>query len=159
VSDDGGAIVCDRFGSNPTIDNCTFSGNRAGDYGGAIYCDNSSSPTLNNCILWGNSASSGDEVYVSLSSCTLNHCCVDNAGYGGKTRNITENNCIFADPQFVDPAHGDYHLKPTSPCIDAGSNSLVPSDVNKDLDGNPRIVDGNNNGVTTVDIGAYEYQP
>ncbi|RKY13364.1 MAG: hypothetical protein DRP82_05480, partial [Planctomycetota bacterium] len=66
---------------------------------------------------------------------------------------IVESNCIHSDPQFVDAANGDYHLKDTSPCIDAGDNSLVPSGVDKDLDGNPRIVNG------TVDIGAYEYQP
>jgi len=58
----------------------------------------------------------------------------------------------------VDLANGDYHLKDTSPCIDAGDNSLVPSGVTTDLDGNPRIVDGNNDGKPVVDIGAYEKQ-
>jgi hypothetical protein len=41
-------------------------------------------------------------------------------------------------------------LQATSPCINAGKNSLVSWAT--DLDGNPRIVGG------TVDIGAYEYQ-
>jgi len=158
---DGGAIYC-TSSSNPTITNCTFSGNKANGsgglygYGGAIYCDLYSNPTLNNCILWGNSAGNdGNEIYIkdSYSSCTLNYCCVNNTGYGGQTGNITENHCIHSDPQFVDPANGDYHLKDTSPCIDAGDNTLVPSGVDKDLDGNPRIVNG------TVDIGAYEFQP
>ena len=125
ASDDGGAIAC--YSSSPTITNCTFSDNSADYSGGMIYCD-SSSPTMNNCILWGNSASSGgNEIYIydSGSSCTLNYCCVDNTGYGGQTGNIDDsNNCIFADPQFVDAANGDYHLKDTSPCIDAGDNSL-----------------------------------
>ena len=161
----GGAI---RFHSSrgSLITNCTFSGNVA-DWGGAICCNFTSRATLNNCILWGDSATnSGDEIYISdpSSSCTLNYCCVDNAGYGfgsgvPTTRIDDSNNCIFADPQFVDPANGDYHLKDTSPCIDAGDNSLVPSGVDKDLDGNERIVDGNNDGTPTVDIGAYEYQP
>jgi len=151
----GGAISGD--GSSPTLSNCTLNGNTANWYGGAVDC-HSSSPTLNNCILWGNSAGSGgDEIYIadSGSSCTLNYCCVDNNGYGFAAGGTIDdsNNCIFADPQFVDAAGGDYHLQDTSPCIDAGDNSYVPSGVTTDLDGNPRIVNG------TVDIGAYEYQP
>ncbi|RKY13558.1 MAG: hypothetical protein DRP63_09460 [Planctomycetota bacterium] len=156
----GGAITCSS--SSPTLTNCTFSGNGATNfYGGAISC-NFSSPTLNNCILWDDIAgSSGNEIYIKDpgSSCTLNYCCVDNTGYGGQTGNITENNCIHVDPQFVDVLTGDYHLKDTSPCIDAGDNSLVPSSVTTDLDGRKRIVDGDNDGSATVDIGAYEYQP
>jgi len=159
AGDYGGAIYCEWY-SRPTLNNCTFSGNSA-DYGGAITCDWYSSPALNNCILWGNSAfTGGNEIYIkdSGSSCALNYCCVDNTGYGGQTGNITENNCIHQDPQFVDAANGDYHLQDTSPCIDAGDNSLVPTGVTTDLDGNPRIVDGDNDGTPTVDIGAYEYQ-
>ncbi|RKY12915.1 MAG: hypothetical protein DRP63_10220, partial [Planctomycetota bacterium] len=180
ADDSGGAIFCDS--GSPTITNCAFSGNSAGNDGGGIYCDSSSltvtnstfsgnsagtffggaiecysnsSVTLNNCILWGDSASSGaGEVYAD-SGCTvtLNYCCVDSTGCGGSGTIDDSNNCIHDDPQFVDAANGDYHLKGTSPCIDAGDNSLVPSGVTTDLDGNPRIVS------STVDIGAYEYQP
>jgi len=166
AADDGGAIDC--VDSGPNIINCTFSGNSAKGNGGAIYCGSSSgpgsgsSPTLDNCVFWGNSAGNGaNEICIcdSGSSCTLNYCCVDNTGYGGQTGNITENNCIHQEPQFVDPANGDYHLKDTSPCIDAGDNSSVPSSVTTDLDGNQRIADGDNDGTATVDIGAYEYQP
>ncbi|RKY19561.1 MAG: hypothetical protein DRP63_00415 [Planctomycetota bacterium] len=157
----GGAICCDS--SSPTLTNCSF-GNNNGGYGGAIYCY-SGSPILNNCILWGDSAGSGDEIYAD-NGCraTLNYCCVDNTGYGFAsgvpTATIDDsNNCIYDNPQFVDAANGDYHLKDTSPCIDAGDNSLVPSGVTTDLDGRQRIVDGNNDGTATVDIGAFEYQP
>ena len=105
--------------------------------------------------MWGNS--SEIHIYDAYSYCTLNYCCVDNTGYDGHTGNITENNCIHQDPRFVGAA-GGYHLKSSSPCIDAGDNSLVPSGVDEDLDGNERVVDGDNDGVATVDIGAYEYQ-
>ena len=154
----GGAILCNR--STVCITGCTFSNNSA-DYGGAIACTSSTS-TLSNCILWGDSAgTSGNEICIAepRSACTLNYCCVDNTGYGGHSGKITENNCVYDDPRFVDPANGDYHLKDTSPCIDAGANGSVPSNLNKDIDGNPRIVDGDNNGSKVVDIGAYEYQP
>ena len=156
----GGAIFC-YDSSSPTLNNCTFSGNSA-HAGGAIYCNTDSSPTLNNCILWGDSATGwGDEIFIYDSSCTctLNYCCVDNTGYGGQAGNITENNCVHQDPQFVDAAGGDYHLKDTSPCVDAGDNGSVPTGTAQDLDGNQRIVDGDNDGTATVDIGAYEYQP
>ncbi|RKY15107.1 MAG: hypothetical protein DRP63_07410, partial [Planctomycetota bacterium] len=134
----GGAIDC-YSSSGGTVTNCTFSGNSA-KFGGALSC-NSCSPTLNNSILWGNSASAeGHEIYIydSLSRCTLKHCCVDNTGYGGSGKVDDSNNCIHQDPLFVNAANGDYHLKPTSPCIDAGNNTLVPTGVTTDLDGNPR---------------------
>src|SRR5207249_4124969 len=33
---------------------------------------------------------------------------------------------IIADPQFVDPAKGNFKLKPTSPAIDAGRSEVGP---------------------------------
>src|SRR5262249_45159892 len=45
----------------------------------------------------------------------LQNCVVK--GYVGSNPTV-----ITADPQFVDPAHGDFHLKATSPCIDAGTS-------------------------------------
>ena len=159
-----GAALNSESSSNMKITNCTFSNNSANLYGGAIFCYDSGSVTLNNCILWGNSAgSAGDGIYTwdSGSSCTLNYCCVDSTGNISRTgsSNILEYSCIYVNPQFLDPANGDYRLRSTSPCIDAGNNSLVAGNVDKDLDGNPRIVDGDNDGTATVDIGAYEYQP
>jgi len=158
----GGAFSCEGS-SAPSVINCTFSSNSVDAYGGAIYCDDSSNLTLNNCILWDNSATKDyDQIYIpdSGSSCTLNYCCVDNGAgaYGGSGTVDDSNHCIHSDPQFVNAANGDYHLKSTSACMDTGNNTYI-SGVDKDLDGKPRIVDGNNDGSSTVDIGAYEYQP
>ncbi|MDO8587697.1 MAG: right-handed parallel beta-helix repeat-containing protein [Armatimonadota bacterium] len=59
---------------------------------------------------------------------------------------------ISADPLFADPANGDYHLLPGSPCIDAGWNG-APGLPAVDMDGQGRICWG------TVDIGADELWP
>ncbi len=65
---------------------------------------------------------------------------------------------IDADPQFANPAVGDFRLTPGSPCIDTGS-TFVPPDLTMDRDGNPRIVDGDADGNARIDMGAYEFQP
>src|SRR5207253_5940235 len=62
---------------------------------------------------------------------------------------------ISSDPLFMSAADGDFHLRLGSLAIDAGDNS-VPNLPTTDFDGNPRIVDGNNDGAAIVDLGAYE---
>jgi len=111
---------------------CTLSGNSASNAGGGSYLG-----ALFNCIVYFNSASSGSNWYGS----TFAYSCTVPLPEG--EGNITD------DPQFVDASAGNFRLKSTSPCINAGSNARAPADT--DLDGNPRI-----NG-STVDMGAYEY--
>lgn len=55
------------------------------------------------------------------------------------------------NPEFVDPANGDYRLKANSPAINAGNNLLLPTSIVADLNNNVRIND------TTVDLGCYEF--
>jgi hypothetical protein len=73
------------------------------------------------------------------------------AGQSGQNGNIS------SDPQFVNAAAGDFHLQSTSPAIDAGTNS-APNLPQTDFAGNPRIFDGNNDCVSTTDLGVYELQ-
>ena len=50
------------------------------------------------------------------------------------------------------PPVPDYHLRPGSPCIDAGDPDYVVGPNETDLDGNPRVIGGR------IDMGAYEFQ-
>jgi len=56
---------------------------------------------------------------------------------------------IQADPLFVDPAGDDYHVRPGSPCVDAGTDAGVTSDI----DGDTRPMGAG------YDIGADEVWP
>src|SRR5205814_10117008 len=67
---------------------------------------------------------------------------------------LASNNIIGGDPGFM--GGGDYHLAHGSPAIDAGNNAAVPLELTMDADGKPRGVDGNGDGVATVDIGYVE---
>jgi len=76
---------------------------------------------------------------------------------------------LFRDPDDPDDILGtaddDYSLARGSPCIDAGSNALVPATLLFDILGRPRRRDDPrtpDRGVgpaPIVDMGAYEFQP
>jgi len=56
-----------------------------------------------------------------------------------------------------DPANWDFHLRPDSPCIDAGTNE-APSLPATDFEGDSRIIDGDDDGTATADMGVDERQ-
>ncbi len=60
------------------------------------------------------------------------------------------------EPAFVDPDGGDYRLVAGSACIDAGDLGFVPEAGETDLDGLPRVADGDGDGKAVTDLGAYE---
>lgn len=66
------------------------------------------------------------------------------------------NGNISDDPLFGDPSNGDYRLQFDSPSIDAGDNT-APNLPVLDLDGNPRVFDGDGDGQAVVDMGAFEF--
>jgi hypothetical protein len=130
------------------VRNCTILGNRG--VGIERYKSASGVPLISNCVLWYN-----DDDLVNQ---TAVYSCIqdDDPGEGN----------IHADPQFGDPAKGDFRLSPNSPCINAGNTAhalsvaaspvsggvMVSWSAGTDLDENPRI-SGN-----AVDVGAYEFQ-
>jgi len=68
------------------------------------------------------------------------------------------NGNISADPLFVNPVAGDYHLRLGSPSVDAGDNT-APNLPPTDFDGDLRILDGNGDGAAIVDQGVDEVVP
>ena len=69
-------------------------------------------------------------------------------------QNLTGN--ISAAPDFVNAEAGNYQLRLGSPSIDTGTNLLhaLPA---TDFNGDPRIKDGNGDGMAVIDMGAFEY--
>ncbi|MBN2524995.1 MAG: hypothetical protein JXR76_01290 [Deltaproteobacteria bacterium] len=68
--------------------------------------------------------------------------------------NIFTSNPLFVDEQTID----GLQLSAGSPCIDAGNNDSLDA-IQKDMAGNPRIMDGNGDSQNVVDMGAFEFMP
>ena len=165
----GGGGMYSSWGSADLV-NCTLSGNWAVHDGAGFFSFGLSSVAkLTNCILWDNENTAGttgeeDQLAAWSGQLAADYCCIQ--GLEHFSTNGTGN--IADDPQFVD-ADGsddipgteddDLRLLADSPCIDAGSNGAVPLGVTTDLEGNLRIVDGDDDGEPVVDMGAYEFQP
>ncbi len=150
----GGGLFC-ALGSHPVLTNCTIASN-SGRQGGGILCDDCTL-TLANCIMWGDAAG---EIHLASGSAVVTYSDIQ-GGWAGQGN-------INANPQFIDPTgpdgipgtvDDDLHLLAGSPCVDAGKNNLLPLAITTDLDGNPRIVDGDDDGLPIVDMGAYERPP
>ena len=153
--------------SDPTLINCTLSGNTAMSLAGGMFNDNSN-PCVDNCIIWGNALS---QIFNVASSPTVSYSDVQ-GGFPGVGN-------INADPRFLEATAGNFRLDRFSPCVDAADNGAVPADtfdldgdgnseepLPVDLDGNPRFFDDDGvadsgmsrTGPPLVDMGAFERQ-
>jgi hypothetical protein len=90
-------------------------------------------------------------MYLSPSVTTLVTFCNIAGGWPGEGN-------IDADPLFVDAPGYDLHLRPGSPCVDAGDSEIADLPA-RDFEGDPRVLDGRLDGAAATDIGADEYFP
>ena len=148
---EGGGIR--TSGSHLTLTNCTFSGNLA-KYGGGIN-KYSGSLTLTNCILWNDTP---EEIDHDRKNTVVTYSNIQ-GGWGGEGNINTDPLFRDGDGEDVIPGTEDDNLRlfPGSPCIDAGDLNYPYDPNEKDLDGRPRVLDGNGDGITVVDMGAYEF--
>ena len=132
-----------------------------------------SHPDVRNTILWNNKDKSGivtisASILNSSAKTTLSHSLVEASGGSGGSwiggSYVDGGGNIDKDPQFITPVDpsttpttiGNLRLQISSPAIDAGDNTYITG-VPTDLDGSPRIADGNLDGIQTVDMGAFEF--
>jgi hypothetical protein len=169
-----------------TLANDTFSGNSAGDRGGAIFNgytlanDLLANTTITNVTFFNNSASTGGTIYTDVGTVALSNTIVSNSISGENcSGSITsngnnldsQNTCGFTasgDLVNTDPLLGSVKdnggptetmaLSANSPAIDAGNNTnCAASPVNNvDQRGVTRSFDGDRNGISVCDIGAFE---
>jgi hypothetical protein len=103
--------------TNSTISRCSFL-LKCTSIGSEGITNNGGFPTTSNTIFMSDNSNAIADSVLDPSKCT--NCCIyqmhTNDSSGG-----TDN--IFADPQFVDAPNGDLRLRPSSPCIGAGTAS------------------------------------
>jgi len=157
----GGALLI--LMANPRIVNCTFANNTDSGNDGIVFV--ASNADFDNTIIWDevNQIMDAGPYHFPPSNPTFRYSDVRYSGGSGNTCGPTgDEPCwvlpfgtdgggnIDANPLFVGSGNNPLDLQSGSPCVNTGSNALVPADVTTDILGDPRIQNG------TVDMGAYE---
>ncbi len=125
---------------NPVFINNTIVENKADIAGGApchggAMCIIACSPVFFNTIIYGNKAAIGNQAHLQSGSqpaflfCTIGGGSVDFArdGHNHGSYSGTYVSNIVTDPLFLNLASDDYRLSDNSPCISAGSDSIIIS--------------------------------
>ena len=121
--------------------------------GGAFYCSSGMLTIANNIIAYNSSMLYKLDGTVSVICNDIYENCDDYQGNSQSSSQISGN--ISVDPQMTSWFTGDIHIQPSSPCVDSGNPNYVVIGTT-DIDGQTRVMDGNNDSISTADIGADE---
>jgi hypothetical protein len=156
-----------------TADHVTIVGGGAGSRGAWAYAaaagaKQTSTINLTNSIIRGPDTSlvadaGNDGSQGGPSTATLNVSYTDYQNTGGTIAPVTgaggivpgAGNLVNVDPAFVSPT--DQRLTALSPVIDKGDPGAPVGSPTLDLDGHPRVQDGDGDGSAVRDMGAFEF--
>ena len=141
----GGGLAFFGEQLTPSIEGCTIAGN---SHILAPYDPPTGPPLLvTNTISYDNQSPNESAVFTPSHSLSYAHS--DVATADGSVVEGPGN--INADPLFVDALAGNYHLSADSPCVDAGDPEFESGEGERDVDGDPRVLNDR------IDMGADEY--
>ena len=154
IFDNSSRGMTSHYDSNPTIINSTIVNNVY-----PVYIRESNA-NFYNCILF------NDHIYeidaFQYSSVTISYCDIEGGidavhAWVGSTCFWLDGN-IDEDPLFAGTGEHPFTLSGLSPCIDTGTPDTTGLNLPPwDLINNERIWDGDENGTTIIDMGAYEF--
>ena len=121
-------------GAGFEFQNCTFANNTTIASSGAVLLrtTNPAAISFTNCLVWGNTGSGPlvvDDSNGNMISFT--HCDVEGGWTGAGFGNLN------ADPLYEDAMNEDFHIRPDSPCVDAGTATVPFGAVDSDGDARP----------------------
>jgi hypothetical protein len=134
----GGTDHCDFV--NNTLYNNDTKNQGGGEFQIQFFATNN---RFANNILYANA--NGLFIGGSTSGVTIDY----NLYFSSASSTTTGANSKFGDPKFINAASADFHVSPSSPAVEAGTNLGASVTGTTDFAGNIRVVG-------TIDIGAYE---
>jgi len=148
-------------GASPLFVNNTIVGSASAPQGSAVYMTGFDDqvqfvnnlligPRTSNAVYCDNSYDQTPPAFIDSDAFSVN----GTGLLGTCSLESSLNGNISVDPRFVNT----YHLRAGSPVIDIGDNA-APSLPATDLAHGQRIINGNNEPVAVVDLGAYEFAP
>lgn len=170
VRENNGTFGGGVFMTGGRVMNGVVANNFGAALGGGIYMTNSAAKLVHVTVAGNTAAAGGAGIYMA-GGAVSNSIVAGNgySAYQNRGENVLKTGGtiaysasaplldgtgnILVEPFFLNAGAGDFHLLPGSPCIDAAA--VIP-DITDALGGTARALDGDGNGSSVPDMGAYE---